>query len=514
MKYGEIIYKYSPIQLYKKYPQHFFNIYDTGVQCIEDEDCYPITLSWSCIDKDIPTFSHASADLLQGNVFWGLYDYLRDRAISQYLNSQKNLKYYSNYFNENLKEEEIPWNCTCDQKGILVQGIRISRVKEAKIITCDEGTSPRKVLNDDSLHIVSNFLFFLTPPLVRMYNELRKDRPREQISLNKNHLDYMLCQKENERIETFPLFAKACIAKKRNGQFMFFNYHLGGGKILVNSTIIKWKDTDINVPNGMVYTPDYSRHDEDTEVETFRKIVGKNKLNLVIIQNRIHCIRKGDVILPSIGVVVSLDKELEERFLYANKISPLEDGYYDCSELSLKIELDRPDHISYEEWQQVEWAYGGGMTLISDGKGLDTVLPNPLVNHAGNRMFIEASEEWFRKEGWMSPLSRQTQESALHNLSKHPRTAIGVTWENELVILVFSGRIRISSGADYYEMCRIARELVPNIRFLMNVDGGGSAVLGMVLNGSFLELSCPAAITGSSCVGMVRPIKTIFDLTI
>ncbi len=144
--------------------------------------------------------------------------------------------------------------------------------------------------------------------------------------------------------------------------------------------------------------------------------------------------------------------------------------------------------------------------IVSATPGQDT--------HAGDSMCIEASEEWFRKEGWLSPLSRQTQESALHNLSKHPHTAIGVTWENELVILVFSGRIRISSGANYYEMCRIARELVPNIRCLMNVDGGGSAVLGMVLNGSFVELSCPAAVSGSSCVGMVRPIKSMLHLRI
>ena len=42
----------------------------------------------------------------------------------------------------------------------------------------------------------------------------------------------------------------------------------------------------------------------------------------------------------------------------------------------------------------------------------------------------------------------------------------------------------------------------------MNMDGGGSAVLGMVTDGSFMELSCPSTSTGS-CVGMVRPINTV-----
>jgi len=42
----------------------------------------------------------------------------------------------------------------------------------------------------------------------------------------------------------------------------------------------------------------------------------------------------------------------------------------------------------------------------------------------------------------------------------------------------------------------------------MNVDGGGSAVLGFVRNGSFTELSLPSTSTGST-VGMVRPINTV-----
>ena len=111
----------------------------------------------------------------------------------------------------------------------------------------------------------------------------------------------------------------------------------------------------------------------------------------------------------------------------------------------------------------------------------------------------------------MSPLSRQTQESSLHTMAKHPRTAIGVTESGALVIIVYSGRSRYSSGADYREMIDIARHLYPDIRTLMNADGGGSAVLGLVVNGSLMELSLPAAST-DSCVGMVRPINTVLYL--
>ena len=100
-------------------------------------------------------------------------------------------------------------------------------------------------------------------------------------------------------------------------------------------------------------------------------------------------------------------------------------------------------------------------------------------------------------------------ESALHKMARHPRTAIGTTKDGDLVVLVYSGRTKRSAGADYLEMLSIARQLYPDIENLMNVDGGGSAVLAMTQDSSFLELSLPATSSGS-CVGMVRPINTLF----
>ena len=122
-------------------------------------------------------------------------------------------------------------------------------------------------------------------------------------------------------------------------------------------------------------------------------------------------------------------------------------------------------------------------------------------------------EKWFDREGWTNPLSRQTQESNLHSLVKHPRTAIGQTDDGSLVILVYSGRTWRSTGADYREMIEIARKTFPDVKYLMNCDGGGSAMLGMVQDGSFLELSFPSTSAGS-CAGQVRPINTLFYMPI
>ena len=116
-------------------------------------------------------------------------------------------------------------------------------------------------------------------------------------------------------------------------------------------------------------------------------------------------------------------------------------------------------------------------------------------------------QAYLEEEGWMSPLSRQTQESALHVPERHPRTAIGTTDQGELVILVYSGRTKRSGGADYVQMLTVARKLYPNLRQLMNADGGGSAMLGMALGREFMELSYPST-SLDSCAGMVRPINT------
>lgn len=80
-------------------------------------------------------------------------------------------------------------------------------------------------------------------------------------------------------------------------------------------------------------------------------------------------------------------------------------------------------------------------------------------------------------------------------------------------VIVYSGRTNKSIGADYREMIGIARKMFPDIQTLMNVDGGGSAVLGMVVNGSFMELSYPSTST-DSCVGMTRPVNTVLYVDI
>ncbi len=467
---GDKIYDLTLNELYSQYPQYFINVYSGKT---------------SSLSLDIEAESLSD------------FDKQLDGELHKYLSSFKNAEYKSAYFDENLEQKAICYDSVQNQKGILVQAVKIKQAENAEVISCEKGKTPRQTfekLGISGTGIVSNFLFFMTPKLGVLYNELRGERPLEQADAASGHLDYMRVGET----ETFPLFSKACIAKKNDGRFLFFNHKLGGGSICISGISYCWEKKDVNSDTSgvRVYAPSYAAKDRDADRNTYRIAVGEGRINIVILRDKVTCIRKGDVLLPSVGVVLSLTEEMAIPLL--EKCAPLDNGYYDVSGLTLEVKLNSPDGIEDSEWENVRWSYGGGLTLIRDGVGLCD----------GDNM-----EKWFDEEGWTNPLSRQTQESNLHSLVKHPRTAIGCTKDGSLIILVYSGRTWRSTGADYAEMINIARQLFPDIQYLMNCDGGGSAMLGMVNDGSFLELSFPSTSSGS-CAGQVRPINTVFYIPI
>lgn len=65
----------------------------------------------------------------------------------------------------------------------------------------------------------------------------------------------------------------------------------------------------------------------------------------------------------------------------------------------------------------------------------------------------------------------------------HPRTAAGMTADNELILLVVDGRQSASRGVDLYELARILEDL--GCVDALNLDGGGSST--MIVNGVLLN---------------------------
>lgn len=191
----------------------------------------------------------------------------------------------------------------------------------------------------------------------------------------------------------------------------------------------------------------------------------------------------------------ALRKQQPEYFINLFSDRPGQDaGYYPCSGLSVRVETDPPAGMTEGEWENMEWSFGGGMMLIERSQCI----------------FSRDPLEAFRQEGWLTPLSVQAQESSVHDeTQRHPRTMIGLCGGGRLFILVFSGRSRFMRGVTYREACTLAMQYIPDIQYMMSVDGGASSFLGIAGNDTFMELSYPACNIENG-TGTVRRVNSIF----
>lgn len=512
--YGDEIYQMTPAEWYRFYPQYFFNVYSQEKYPVETKEDYPVRISWEDKHTNLGKIGkileqREKKDLPEQRMIQ--FDQRKEQAIKAYLEKQAQMEYRSVYYDEELYPGEIPWDCQEQQPGILVQAVRMGRLKNSFLLQ-GEGKTVREVAKeqfaeDGTLRILSNFLFFLTPRLMQVYNEVRRDRSEEQISRAGSHLDYMLCWEEGKRRESFPLFRKTCFGKKRDGSCQIFPFVLGGGSLWLSEEKIRWEKEQVDADGEKenfqisdevrIYTPLYGdKLEKKGKKEPKEMVVGEGRINFIIFQDEIICIRRGGVLLSSVGVVLSFKEEKAAPLLKKIGAKETERGYYRWEPVDLLVKLDPPVSVKKEDWEQMEWVYGGGLSLILDGVGICDVGEDQMA-------------ACLVQEGWNSILSRQTQESAIHKLVKHPRTGIGVTKQGELLLLVYSGRTKFSSGADYREMIAIARDLFPDIWNFINVDGGGSSVLGFLYGNSFVELSYPAT-SMDNCAGMARPVNTVF----
>lgn len=119
------------------------------------------------------------------------------------------------------------------------------------------------------------------------------------------------------------------------------------------------------------------------------------------------------------------------------------------------------------KWWEMRTAVGGGPTLLHDGK--------IWVTNKEEQMFVGEENE------------------------KHPRTAMGYTRDQRLIILVIQGRFPgIAEGATLEQEARILKEL--NCYEALNLNGGGSSF--MMINGK--ETIKPSDESGQ------RPVPAVF----
>ncbi|MCT4543760.1 MAG: phosphodiester glycosidase family protein [Vallitalea sp.] len=401
-----------------------------------------------------------------------------------------------NHIEENFKGINLNDYVFKDENGkdVRVNYIEIENKQDININinTWTSAVSPRRFYKkyEEGNYIASNFLFFITPKTIELYNRLRGIRKKEKINKFGWHIDYKYESNDKKKVETFPLYNKAAIGKKKNGGIEFFRKQLTDGEIVLNNTVIQWNDSDINAVDErdvIVYTP-MGESKNDVDYNDYTKSIGSNRVNIICVDDFLVTIRKGDVILPNIGAVVSLSMEKWQELFPESTFD--KDGYMDISNLSYRLCLKGSDDY--------EWCYGGGMFLIYEGKAFDN---------------WTKLEQEFEQEGWLTKLSMQTQESEIHKIEKHPRTVIGLTSDNKFFIMVFSGRSKRSAGANYYELIETAKKIFGDIEYLMNIDGGGSSFLAYITQNELFELN-DIAHSNNTCAGVIRPVNSIMTVNL
>ncbi len=430
---------------------------------------------------------------------------------------EKHGRYIKSYYNlENMENTPYPLGAKEWQNGVLVTGLVLDNLKvfQPRVILSEHlgygKISPRTLIKrgiiGDRTLFYFNFLYFFTEKLIKDYNYIRKELPYENIEDKEFFLGYRYIRQDN--FETFPLYNKGFFGYTEEGTPIFGRRKLEGGKIEIAGVMISWDKDMVNpiYPQDFcIYTPFIKNKElgkRDIDYMRFSYPVGENRFNIIIVNDKIIAIRDGDVLLPSVGVVLSFSKKsiyvqkLKEKLLLA----PLEDGYYKIRRpYSINIKLNPPSLIPPHVWKRTKWVYGGGTLLVQNGKNL-----------VKNK---EDAEKAFWEEGWYHPLSKRTQETQVQEWVRGPRNIIGITDSGRFFVMTFSGRTKESRGVCFDEAIKIIeKEIVPQkIQYALNLDGGSSVCLGFIENGEFFELNYPAP-SPTTPAGMVRPVNSMMIL--
>ena len=432
----------------------------------------------------------------------GSFEKAREQFLKEKLDAMPGICYLHACFRKNDAGKplldpvpvEIDWEAETNARRLIVDGIVADPSLEIEFRI--EGTGQRSPREETLLHpengtaILSNFAFFFTEKLRTLYNLHRMKRPGEIQKAPSGYVDYYrFTDPKGKHHESFPLYRKLCLGRKKDGSFCVFPFELVGGCVTLSRKngeqfSIPFNKTEVNPQTPgetAVFTPLISEG-EPADFLGYEKEVGTGRLNLILICETLCAAIDGGVLQPPHGVVLSLSGSVRES---------LRSIFLDLSDITVSIRLDPPEEFSTEEWDSFREVFGGGLGLLYNEKEM---------NEANSLKLLS-------EQGWTCPLSAQTQESNLVSRMRHPRTATGVTRDGRLVILVFSGRSMVSEGADYLEMLEAAHFLVPDLQALINWDGGGSSVLGLLEGEAFTEIN-PCAPSDDSLAGMVRPISS------
>jgi hydroxymethylpyrimidine pyrophosphatase-like HAD family hydrolase/isopentenyldiphosphate isomerase len=365
-----------------------------------------------------------------------------------------------------------------------------------------------------------NGLYFFTPKLFGIYNGYVDEDAKAN---NKNREDekikdvnfYLDSYQSPDGSETVPLYNKAYFGMSKDGKLVFGHRQMLGGRMDFSidgeMKLILWTAGQVENNPGkkissekkvIVYTPMSSKEwtNEPNDADNdYIKPVGQDRYNIVIVNNKIIAIKSGDVLLPPVGIVVSLTRDKFVEVFGSNNLERFKE----------RGNLPKPS-FQFEwpggEEKRPKWYLGGGTLLVEEdqnGNGQNLVKDK------------EAEKKYFGKEGWFNLLSMQTQETQVQNWVRGPRMILGNTKSGKMFAFSFSGRSATYTGANFAEAIKIIkRELKENNRDeeilnAINLDGGSSVSFNIKgEDGEIYTLSWPA--TGPDNIeGISRPVSSI-----
>ncbi|MDD3148758.1 MAG: phosphodiester glycosidase family protein [Candidatus Riflebacteria bacterium] len=225
----------------------------------------------------------------------------------------------------------------------------------------------------------------------------------------------------NRRLISSPLYKRSVFGVTEDDTLIFGNPDFSG---VLRSGKLSVKIDAVNQPRRgnslVVFTPEYARS----------TLTDEDGVEMVLVKGKVVGIHEKDALIPPDGVVVSAGGEK------ASELSQLKLG----QSVELDYSIDRP-------WNTIRHAVCGGPRLIENG-----------------RKSINGKEEKF-------------DHSIVHG--RHPRTAVAMTFDGDLLLVVVDGRSQRNAGMKLEELADYLRTL--GARHAINLDGGGSS--SMIVRG-------------------------------
>lgn len=225
----------------------------------------------------------------------------------------------------------------------------------------------------------------------------------------------------NKKMYTGPIHDRVAMGIFDNGYDM--------ARIQLNATLKTW-DTSIKVDNinqprtlsthVIVYTPEWGKTSPASP---------KYGKQLAIVDNKIIETSTSSLTIPENGFVV---------------VGPAQQLDKICDNKNVKLEI-----LTNPEWENVNHIISGGPYLVKNG-----------------RPYVDVKEQKLGAIG-----------------GRNPRTAVGYTANNNLIIVTVDGREKASVGMTLTELSNFMRSI--GCYNAMNLDGGGSTV--MYVNGKIVN---------------------------